>query len=270
MITKVKTPLIMLMIAMLTGHASAAASETTAENYFKRNAEGWFWYEKPEVIKDEEKHEKAAAPADAVAAVPDDPLDQLERIQKTIARAEARAVLYPTEENVGEYLRLNQWQLNQSSLFSDVWRRVVWQTPDLDYSLRRPVTNLAVHEFQDQKNTAQAQAVAQIAKTHGLFFFFKGSCPYCHTFGPILRRFSEMYGIEVLPVSLDGGTLPDFPQARTDTRVATELGVETVPSLFLVDPRRRNVVPVGAGVMSVDELAERIYVLTQTEPGKDY
>lgn len=240
----------------------------STNDYFSRNGEGWFWYENPELVQ--EKQKEVSSSAEATAASPDDPLKQLEQIQQAIARAEARAVLYPTEENVGEYLRLNQWQLNQSSLFSDVWRRVVWQTPDLDYSLRRPVTNLAVHEFQDQKNTAQTQAVAQIAKTHGLFFFFKGSCPYCHTFGPILRRFSEMHGIEVLPVSLDGGALPDFPQARTDTRVATELGVETVPSVFLVDPRRRNVVPVGAGVMSVDELAERIYVLTQTEPGKDY
>lgn len=265
---KVNGAILLPIVVVLS--CSAAIAEASSADYFSRNAEGWFWYEGPEVTQDEEKQKKEAAPADAVAAVPDDPLDQLERIQKTIARTEARAVLYPTEENVGEYLRLNQWQLNQSSLFSDVWRRVVWQTPDLDYSLRRPVTNLAVHEFQDQKNTAQTQAVTQIAKTHGLFFFFKGSCPYCHTFGPILRRFSEMHGIEVLPVSLDGGTLPDFPQARTDTRVATELGVETVPSLFLVDPRRRNVVPVGAGVMSVDELAERIYVLTQTEPGKDY
>jgi conjugal transfer pilus assembly protein TraF len=265
---KVNRVILLPVVAVLS--CSVAVAEASAADYFSRNAQGWFWYEEPEVIQDEEKQVREAAPADAVVAVPDNPLEQLERIQKTIAQAEARAVLYPTEENVGEYLRLNQWQLNQSSLFSDVWRRVVWQTPDLDYSLRRPVTNLAVHEFQDQNKATRAQAVAQIANTHGLFFFFKGSCPYCHTFGPILRRFSEMYGIEVLPVSLDGGTLPDFPQARTDTRVATELGVETVPSVFLVDPRRRNVVPVGAGVMSVDELAERIYVLTQTEPGKDY
>ena len=265
---KVNRVILLPVVAVLS--CSVAVAEASTADYFSRNAQGWFWYEEPEVTQDEEKQEQAAMSADTVATVPDDPLDQLERIQKTIARAEARAVLYPTEENVGEYLRLNQWQLNQSSLFSDVWRRVVWQTPDLDYSLQRPVTNLAVHEFQDQKKAARAQAVAKIAKTHGLFFFFKGSCPYCHAFGPILRRFSEMYGIDVLPVSLDGGTLPDFPQARTDTRVATELGVETVPSVFLVDPRRRNVVPVGAGVMSVDELAERIYVLTQTEPGKDY
>jgi conjugal transfer pilus assembly protein TraF len=79
-----------------------------------------------------------------------------------------------------------------------------------------------------------------------------------------------MYGIEVLPVSLDGGGLPEFPSPRVDARVAAELGVETVPSVFLVDPAGRNVIPVGSGVMSVDELAERIYVLTQTDPGKDY
>jgi conjugal transfer pilus assembly protein TraF len=79
-----------------------------------------------------------------------------------------------------------------------------------------------------------------------------------------------MYGIEILPVSLDGGTLPDFPHPRTDTRVAADLGVSTVPSLFLVDPRKRNVIPVGSGVMSAEELADRIYVLTQTEPGKDF
>ena len=184
--------------------------------------------------------------------------------------AEAKAVLYPTVENITEYLRLNQWQLDQSSLFSDVWRRAVWQNPELDYSLRRPVTNLAVHTYQDQRKDDRSKAVARIAATHGLFFFFKGSCPYCHTFGPILRQFSEMYGIEILPVSLDGGTLPEFPHPKTDTRVASELGVSTVPSLFLVDPQNRNVIPLGSGVMSADELADRIYVLTQTEPGKDY
>ena len=77
-------------------------------------------------------------------------------------------------------------------------------------------------------------------------------------------------GIEILPVSLDGGTLPEFPHPKTDTQVASELGVSTVPSLFLVDPQNRNVIPLGSGVMSADELADRIYVLTQTEPGKDY
>lgn len=265
----IKAIVLALLLAMVTGHTSAALASTS--NYFNRHAQGWFWYENPPVeVKPEEPPPAASVPAQAAPASPDDPLEQLKRIQDAIARAEAKAVLYPTVENVTEYLRLNQWQLNQSALFSDVWRRTVWQDPSLDYSLQRPTTSLAVHQFQDQRNRARAQAVAQVANTHGLFFFFKGSCPYCHTFAPVLRQFSQMYGIEVLPISLDGGSLPDFPSPRIDSRVATELGVKVVPSVFLVEPNGRNVIPVGSGVMSVDELAERIFVLTQTEPGKDY
>jgi conjugal transfer pilus assembly protein TraF len=254
---------------------SASPAQTapdTVADYFERNAEGWFWYRDPAIEPDdEERHNSGADSEDSQTAESSgDPLDQLKQIQETIARAEAKAVLYPTSENVTEYLRLNQWQLDQSSLFSDVWRRVVWQNPDLDYSLRRPVTNLAVHAYQDKRKSDRAAAVAQVESTHGLFFFFKGTCPYCHAFAPVLKQFSETYGIEILPVSLDGGVLPEFPRPRTDTRVASELGVSSVPSLFLVDPRQRNVIPVGSGVMSADELANRIYVLTQTEPGKDY
>jgi conjugal transfer pilus assembly protein TraF len=250
----------------------ALTAPDAAGDYFERNAEGWFWYRDPPVESAEEEKSKTESDNEEKQTTrpATDPLDQLEQIQETIARAEARAVLQPTAENITEYLRLNQWQLDQSSLFSDVWRRVVWQTPELDYSLRRPVTNLAVHAYQDQRNTDRTKAVTAVAATHGLFFFFKGSCPYCHAFGPVLKRFSETYGIEILPVSLDGGTLPEFPHPKTDTRVASELGVSTVPSLFLVDPRKRNVIPVGSGVMSADELANRIYLLTQTEPGKDY
>ncbi len=251
-----------LLLAMTFGAPAAPAS---GQGYFGRQAEGWFWYHDPEPTREPEEAETLPVPR-ATA----DPLEELKRIQEAIARAEARAVLEPTTENVKEYLRLNQWQLDQSALFSDVWRRAVWQDPSLDYSLRRPTMSLAVQQYHDQRKASKARAVAEIAGTHGLFFFFKGSCPYCHTFGPILRQFSEIYGIEVLPVSLDGGVLPDYPTPRVDTHVAAQLGVQAVPSVFLVDPNGRSVIPVGNGVMSVDELAERIYVLTQTAPGEDY
>lgn len=256
-------------LLLLVSHAPAAVA--SAPGYWKNNSQGWFWYQDPPLAEEEVPQETPpAVPTVTTTTVPDDPLEQLKRVQEAIARAEAKAVLNPTEANVREYLLANQWQLNQASLFSDVWRRTVWQDPNLDYSLQRPTTSLAIHQFQDQRKEAKTQAVAQVANTHGLFFFFRGSCPYCHTFAPILKQFSEAYGIEVLPVSLDGGALPEYPAPRVDARVAAELGVEVVPSVYLVDPRGRNVIPVGAGVMSVDELVERIYVLTQTTPGKDY
>jgi len=266
--TRILTFVVALFLLLVVQPVVVLAS---TEVYWQNNARGWFWYEDPPPPAEEEQKVSEAAPAAPVATLaPEDPLEQLKRVQEAIARAEAKAVLNPTEANVREYLLANQWQLNQASLFSDVWRRTVWQDPNLDYSLQRPTTSLAIHQFQDQRKEAKTQAVAQVANTHGLFFFFRGSCPYCHTFAPILKQFAEAYDIEVLPVSLDGGILPEYPTPRVDTQVAAELGVEVVPSVYLVDPRGRNVIPVGAGVMSADELAERIYVLTQTTPGKDY
>jgi thiol-disulfide isomerase/thioredoxin len=43
-----------------------------------------------------------------------------------------------------------------------------------------------------------------IAREHGLIFFFRSDCPYCHQYAPTLKLLSEMYGIEVLGVSIDG------------------------------------------------------------------
>lgn len=249
------------LMAAMVGPSVAATGD-----YFDQSSQGWFWYHDPAPKPGKKNVRKAVM----IPSVTNDPIAALEAIQKQIERAKDLAVLDPTPGNVEAYLRLNQWQLDQSSTFSDVWRRVVWQHPDLDYSLRRPTENLAVHEYQDQRIADQAQAVREIARTHGLFFFFKGTCPYCHAFAPVLRRFSEQYGINVLPVSLDGGALPEYPHPRVGTTVAEQLGVSVVPSVFLVDPRHRDVIPVGAGVMSMDELANRIYVLTKTKPGQDY
>lgn len=261
----------MAMAMLVLALGAADTRPAAAAGYYQRGAEGWFWYEDPPVVeekKDETKDTPAAAPTPP--SDPSDPLVRLKEIQDAIARAEAKAVLEPTEDNLRDYLYANQWQLDQSSTFSDVWRRVVWQTPDLDYRLRRPTTNLGVHEFHDQRKASKVDAVADVAKTHGLFFFFKGSCPYCHRYAPILQAFSAKYGLDILPISLDGGALPEFPAPRVDTRIAMDLGVEVVPSVFLVDPKRRNVIPVGSGVLSMEELVDRIYVLTQTAPGEDY
>jgi conjugal transfer pilus assembly protein TraF len=73
-----------------------------------------------------------------------------------------------------------------------------------------------------------------------------------------------------MPISLDGGTLPDYPNPRYDLAVAGELAVESVPSLYLVNPTQRKIILVATGLISADELKERIYVLTQTVPGEDF
>lgn len=247
---------------------SIAASCFAIDDYYERGEEGWFWYE---VIPEDIEEPKQPAPEPpASSGQPSTALSELESIQKRMKEAEAKAVLYPTDENVQNYMQMNKWRLERSSKFSDVWRRVVWSDPNLDYSIQRPNNNSALQVYHSEREDQVRQAIDALSEDYGIWFFFRGSCPYCHRFAPILAAFSRRYGIDILPITLDGGTLPEFPNPKFDLQVAEELDVTVVPSVYLVNPKTRDIITLSHGLLSQDELADRIYVLTQTKPGEDF
>lgn len=225
---------------------------------------GFLWYAPP-------KPPKSAKPQQQ--AKPRKPYQQLtnKELGAEIERLLALAVEKQSPEAVKEYLFLQQYAMDRASSFSDVFRRTVWTTPELDYSLRsRPTNAMALAAYDMQRDGKKAAASDQLAKTHGMFFFFRGNCTYCHQLAPILKMYERQYGIEVFPVSLDGGTLPAFPNAKRDNGMSQNLNVSTVPAVFLADKRTGRIQPVGYGVMSLDELVNRVYVLTSTQPGQEY
>jgi len=54
-------------------------------------------------------------------------------------------------------------------------------------------------------------------------FFFRGACPYCHKFAPLLKAFADRYGFRLVDVSLDGGGLPEFPTPQPNAQAAEAL-----------------------------------------------
>jgi len=54
--------------------------------------------------------------------------------------------------------------------------------------------------------------------------------------------------------------------ALDDNGVAARLNVRVVPAVFLAVPAAARSPPIGYGVMAEEELAERIYTITQTNP----
>jgi len=63
-------------------------------------------------------------------------------------------------------------------------------------------------------------------------------------------------------LSKDGPGLPDYPQPRPDTGISAQLGVQSVPALFLVNPKRRDIIPIAYGLVSEQALIRRIVTLT--------
>ena len=239
---------------------------------------GWHFY-----CDRGEKESPRAEPAEPAPAPPPgeseaSASDKIQAMRKALEEARAEAILDPTSENVTAYLRLQQETLQRAAAFSDAFRRTVWATPELDYTLRRPVGALAKQVWSDQRRQARDAALARLGERYGLIYLGTSGCSACRVFGPLLRAFARRHGLDVLAVSLDGGALEGWPEAIADNGRADRLGLGNgpgrspgpVPALVLFDTETKRAIPVGFGVMAEDQMAERIFALTTLETGHDY
>ncbi len=256
-----------VLLASLMAASIGAAKEGDIVGYFEGHAEGWFWYDDPEPDPAvEERGTESPAPPAMPPVPPNDPVAALEALQKDLEHAMAQALMEPTEDNVRAYMVLDQEARARAGNFASTWQRVVWTTPSLDHRLVHPVNDQAVHVFNDAKVELMDDFLRTTAEHYGMFFFFREGCPFCHRFAPVLKAFADTYGFFVTAVSLDGGTLPAFPAPRIDRGMAERLQVETVPAVYLVEPRGGAIYPVAFGYVGHRELAERIYTLVHGRP----
>ncbi len=231
---------------------------------------GWHFY----CDREEERQDAGPAVTQPVppAAGERPATERIEAMRKALEEARAEAILDPTPEKVTAYLRLQQETLQKAAAFSDAFRRTVWATPELDYTLKRPVGALARQVWSDERRAARDRALAGLKDRYGLIYLGRAGCAGCKVFGPLLRAFALRHGLEVLAVSLTGAALEGWPEAVADNGRAARLGLgdAPVPALALFDTKTQRVLPVGFGVMAEDVMAQRIFALTQLEPGHDY
>jgi conjugal transfer pilus assembly protein TraF len=96
---------------------------------------------------------------------------QLDKIGARLEELKAKAILEPTSDNIIAYVRYQREQLDRASTFADVWERAIWQHPDLDYTLQRPVSTLGKTAWLAQRKTDREAVIASLSERYGLFFF---------------------------------------------------------------------------------------------------
>ena len=233
---------------------------------------GWHFYCDRDEDREEEPPAATAAPPVPGTSVSGSATARIAALRARLEEARAEAILDPTPEKVAAYLALQRDALQRTATFSDAFRRTVWATPELDYTLRRPVGALAKRLWSDERRNEIAEILATLGERYGLIYLGHPDCGGCRVFGPLLRAFAMRHGIDVLAVSMTGGPLEGWPGAVPDNGRAARLGLagSPVPALVLFDTATKRAMPVGFGVLAEDQIAERIFVLTQLETGNDY
>lgn len=262
--------MVRLLLAFFLGVAAIKLC-WAADPWYEDKARGWFWKEMPPQppARPPVKEEKntSTIPAMPVPAKPKTATEAMEAMRAKLEEAKNEAILRPTPASLADYLALQDQTMGQAMLFTDMWQRVRWANPALDYAFTHPTAAGGVRVERDMTRSEQKTAVEAVAKDNGLFFFFKANCPFCDEQGRILQALAEEYRMTVVAVSLDGSTNPYFPQAKPDNGITARMGVQDAPAMFIVNPDTREAVPLGYGVVPVDEIETRIRRLLLMQPG---
>ena len=213
--------------------------------------QGMFYYERPS-IKDEQEEQEKETPKTSTEIV--------EHMQKVYNEALNTSILKPTYGNIFKERMLFMLYTDLAERYKDHAKYVINHEPALNYVLRHPVDHAARRSHDNRIDNAKDERLKELSKTHGLFFFFTSTCPRCHEFAPTLKRFANRYGFSVVPISLDGGSLPDFPGFKVNNGQAENLGIKSLPAVVAINPRDPQMRPilVSYGNVSVAEMVDKL------------
>ena len=262
------------VIATTSALAAVPQSDGNAGNWWNATPwgdpdRGFNWYPDP---REEARPAEAKKPEPTPKTIYE--MRTLEEIKKELDRIKGVAIVNPTEKNVYEFLKAQNWVMDKSSLFADVARRVVWANPDVNYAARSPTANFAAMNARQRRDKERDGNVVDLAQTHGILFFARSDCDFCHDQAPVLKAFSKKSGMPILTITLDGRPIHMFPDAKPDNGLSMMAsggnGIQTVPAIFLIERSTQQMIPLGTGVVAAEELSERIRVLTRTTPGQEF
>lgn len=106
---------------------------------------------------------------------------------------------------------------------------------------------------------------AHFQQNHRFVFFFSSTCPHCHNFAPVLKKWADDNQYAVDAFSFDGKSLPGFSNVLTldNQLLQAAFQNETIryPALFVVNTQTANLYPVAIGELNFQALHERMQIL---------
>lgn len=225
-----------------------------AGTFFDNHNDGWFWYQ--EFLEDKKK-------PSLMPIVSRNPTEAIMAFRKQVEDSLNRAILFPTPANLKHYAEHYFEVIRRGQRFTDAYKVMLLQNPEYDYGLKFPTNHLTQPIHARQQAAMTEHKIRQFCKQHGFFFFMASYCEYCHAFAPIVKQFVDKYQISLVPISLDGGSVPPFSKVMPDNGTAKALQVSRLPALFAVNPKNGSVIPIANGMMSLSELEENIVRLME-------
>lgn len=243
-----RTTLALIVISFCLLSPMAMATE---QRFYDAAKKGWFWYEEPAPEMEEDK--EPPAEIRQVPSLANYSTEQLwdmhpDDFQNLLMEFQKKAVQRPTEENVHEYLTMQDIARRKAAAYANVASFVIQKYASLDVGRDYPVAAPGVVARVKMQKEEIAATIQSAATDHALLYFSRPDCQYCLEQRQILRFFTDRYGWQIKEIDVD--SMPS---------VATRFGIQTTPSLLLIGKGREEYIPVASGVVALDELEQTLY-----------
>lgn len=156
------------------------------------------------------------------------------------------------------FLAMQSFWINEASIHGRLNQETLLQYPEYDFSVTHPTSSIGTSLHDSLIHQQHQTRLLQLAKTHGLLFFYRANNPYDQKQIPILRDFCSQFHFTLIPISVDGTRAPDLPNSRLDNGQADALGVRYFPAVLLVNPATQESKPIAYGLTTQDVLTQHL------------
>ncbi len=221
------------------------------QQFYLDAKQGWFWYEEP--LPETEEAGQPPPQSLTTPTMDDHTSEELwnmhpDDFQALLMAFQKKAVQTPSEENVLDYLTMQDIARRKAAAYANVASYVIQKNPALDLGRDYPVTAPGVVARIRMQNEEVNRTILAAGEDHALLYFTRQSCPYCVEQRQILGFFIDRYGWQMKAIDVD-------EQPAT----AARFGITTTPSLLLINRHHQDFLPVGVGVISLNELEQKLY-----------
>jgi conjugal transfer pilus assembly protein TraF len=182
---------------------------------------------------------------------PDDFQQLLNGLQK-------KAVQYPTEQNILEYLSIQDIARRKALAYANATQYVTQKRADL-FNINQvyPTSSPGVIARVQMQQEEIAGTIREAGDDHALLFFVAPGCGFCEKQAQILAYFVDKYGWQVKPVDIE-----------REPNLALRFNITTTPTLLLIRQDREASMRIATGVATLPEIERNLYQAIRSMRGE--
>lgn len=239
----------LLSVTAIIALLASAALRAEPTPPFTKVRQGYWWYEAPPPPK-AQGDEMEDAPL-VKPVIP--PMAELARwtpprIRKLIESQRDYAATMLTVDAVSDFWRLQDFARRKARAFAGVTQIAMLTHPELNAKSANPMVGDARAALGAQKEAVRRAYLRGQARHYALVMFSRESCGYCRVQWPIVQRFQEDYGWQVIRQDLEA-----HPE------LGSRFGVEVTPTTMVIRRDSAHRMIIASGVEAYPNLSQMAY-----------